>query len=107
MGDPLKMSSVSLEYVRAKVEATENGVQVDPTGGAAEFAFMSDNSEPSGGDWETGSWETDPAGPTYYARILVGPSGDVTLADGKYKVWLRISDNPEIPVRRVGVLTIT
>jgi len=101
------LSSLSTEYIRAEVSATEAGEPVDPTGGAVEFAFKDTDVEPAGGDWKTGEWETDPAvSPVYYARILIGPSGE-TLADGKYNVWLKIANSPEIPVRKIGVLTIT
>lgn len=101
------LSSLSTEYIRVKVVAYESGSQVDPTSKAVTFAFTADSTtEPSGGDWKTGEWETDPAGPVYYARILVGPTGE-TLTDGKYHVWVKIAGSPEIPVRRVGVLTIT
>lgn len=102
----VSLSSLSTEYIRVEVTAYESGALVDPTSKAVSFAFITGSTEPSGGDWKTGEWETDPAGPTYYARILVGPSGE-TLADGRYNVWLKIAGSPEIPVRRVGVLTIT
>ena len=100
----VKLSSLSTEYIRVPVSATENGQPVDPTSSTVEFAFMTDPKlEPT--TWYNGSWET--AGTTYYARILIGSgAGGTALADGKYYVWLRITGSPEIPVRRVGVLEI-
>lgn len=102
------LSSLSTEYIRAEVSAVESGVAVDPTGDTVDFAFMLDggDTEPGGGDWVTGEWETDAAGPTYYARILIGPSGE-TLAEGQHDVWLKITSSPEIPVRKIGVVNIT
>ena len=78
----LSLSSLSTEYIRIEVSATESGAAVDPTGDTVEFAFMT-NAEDEPSSWDTGEWETDPAGPTYYARILVGPSGKV-LSDDRY-----------------------
>lgn len=105
----VSLSSLSNEYIRVQVSATESGAVVDPTGTAPDFAFMDDtaSAEPGGGDWNAGNWETD-AGPPiiYYARILVGSAGQV-VAEGKWDVWIRITSSPEIPVRHIGRLTIT
>jgi hypothetical protein len=104
----LKISSLSKEYVRVPVSATESGQPVDPTGDTVEMAFKT-SGEPSGGDWKAASWETDNSvSPVvYYARCLVGPGGTVTLADGTYDVYVRVTDSPEIPVTNVGKLVVT
>lgn len=104
---PVAFSSLSLEYVRVPVAAEDQGVAVDPTSNVVEFAFetFADDTEPS--SFTAGDWETDPGPPAiYYARILIGPAGTIVLADGKYHIWIKITASPEIPVRRVGVLTI-
>lgn len=40
-------------------------------------------------------------------RLLVGPSGDVTLTPGVYDVRVRISDSTEIPVLSAGSLRVS
>lgn len=82
---------------------------VNPTTDTVEMAFMATDGEPTAPDWKSASWETD-TGPNpdrYYARCLVGPTGTVALVDGRYSVWVRVTDAPEVPIRRVGVLQVT
>lgn len=99
------LSSLSLEYVRAHVRARLDGAVVDPTADVVAFAFLIDaDAEPGALDWVAGSWETDQS--KYYARCLVGP-GFKVLADGDWYVWLKITDTPEIPVRRIGKVSIS
>lgn len=109
MSRPLLQSSLADEYVRVRVSATLEGNLVDPTFDSVQMAFMQAGAEPAGGDWSDAVWEvdqtTDPA--TYFAQCLVGPSADVTLADGEYAIWLKVIDSPESPVRNVGRLVIT
>ena len=100
----ISLSSLSNEYIRVQVEATESGAVVDPTAFAVSFAFETDETEPT--SFNLGNWETDPGPPIkYLARILVGSAG-VVLTDDTYFVWLKIAGSPEIPVRRVGNLII-
>ena len=105
----LAISSLSKEYVRVRVYAETNGVAVNPTADTVEMAFISGDTEPTSPDWKAASWETDTTTEpdTYYARCLVGPGGTVTLADGLYQVWVRVTDSPEIPVKKSGELRIT
>jgi len=97
----MKMLAQSLEFVRVTV-TNPDMVSFDPSGDVVQFAFVSPGKTPT--TWFAGSWDTS-AG-TYDAKILVGPSGTVTLSKGRYDVYLRITDNPEIPVRLAGNLTI-
>ena len=105
----LVLSSLDLEYVRVRVYAETNGVAVDPTADTVEMAFIAGDANPTSPDWKAASWETDsttvPA--TYYARCLVGTGGTVALAAGLYQVWTRITDSPEVPVKKSGQLQIT
>lgn len=105
----LTISSLSKEYVRVRVTAREDGAVVNPTADTVEMAFTASEAEPSGGDWKTAEWETDAntEPDTYYARCLVGPGGTVALTDGTYRVWVKITDSPEIPVKRSGLLIVT
>ena len=100
------MSALSLEYVKVQVTALENGTAIDPTTDIVSMAFPVTNVVPVSGDWKSASWETTPTG-AYYARCLVGPGGTVTLAAGRYDIWIRVSDSPEVPVKQAGQLLIT
>ncbi len=102
MRSPLRISSTSLEYLRSKVTAEENGVVVDPTSSAVQWAFATVGEDPD--TWYAGTWEQD--GTDYYARCLVGPSGTVELTDGKYDAYVKVSIAPEAPVKKVGLLIV-
>lgn len=103
----LQLSSLSTEYVRVPVSAFEDGVEVNPSPLAVEMAFPAYGVEPAGGDWVTAEWEPGAACGGWFARCLVGPAGAVTLANGSYDVWVRVTDSPETPVRKAGPIRIT
>lgn len=106
----INQSALSLEFVAAAVTATSAGVPVNPTGDTVAFAFTTPPARPVSGDWKTGAWDsTQPRTPgnAYIAHCLVGPGGTVTLPAGRYTMWVRITDNPEIPVIPFGLLNIT
>ena len=96
----LTQSAVSTQYIQVEVTALQAGAAYDPTGNAVAIAFVPDASpppDPSGGEWNTASWETD-SGPVYWAQILVGPAnGGVVLAAGSYVAWVRVTASPEVP----------
>ena len=101
----LTISALSTEYVKVPVAATESGVDVNPVTDALEMALMLPGYIPTDDDWFTGSWEVDSG--TYYARVLVGPDGGVaTLSRGLYEVYIKVADNPETVVRRVGAVGV-
>lgn len=104
MSGSIDISVLSREYVKVAVSATEAGSAVDPTNDTVQMAFPVLGTDPISGDWKAATWET--VGTTYYARCLVGPGGTVTLAAGSYNVWVKVTDNPEAPVRRAGVLKV-
>lgn len=103
------ISTLSLEFVRVPVQATVNGELVNISGDFVQMAFPVAGVAPVAGDWKGAGWETDPTVTpnVYYARCLVGPSGSITLAAGMYDVWLKITDNPEAPVRKAGQLRVS
>jgi hypothetical protein len=103
-----EISTASLEYVRVRVAATSAGAAVNPTSDAVSMAFIAGAAAPVSGDWKTASWDTDATTTpvTYRAQCLVGPSGTVTLAAGTYTVWVKVTDSPEVPVRRAGQLRV-
>lgn len=100
----LTISSLSKEYIRVAVSAKESGTAVDPTSDTVTMAFVTTD-EPVSGDFKTASWETDNG--KYYARCLVGPGGTITLSDGLYSVWVKVTDSPEVPVLKAGTLMVT
>ncbi|MEU5043161.1 hypothetical protein [Streptomyces griseorubiginosus] len=100
----------SREYAQASVRASVQGEPYNPTADAVEFAFTAVTAKPTTGDWKTGSWDGTqprPPGNAYIAHCLVGPGGTVELPAGTYTMWIRITDNPEIPVIPFGRLQIT
>ena len=103
-------SALSREFVAVAITAKTAGTSVNPTSDTVEFAFTTVTAQPATGDWKTGSWDgTQPRQPggAYIAHCLVGPGGTVTLPAGTYTMWVRITDNPEIPVIPFGRLQIT
>ena len=99
----------TLEYVRVRVVAKKLGAVVDPTGDTVAIAFTNPGAVPVSGDWKTAAWETDTstAPHTYWAVCLVGTGGAVTLTEGEYSVFVKITDSPEVPVKRApGLLAV-
>jgi len=106
---PLELSRLSRDYIYFNID-TPN----DLTSSQGEATFLLAGELPIEDDWnaadiidEAGSW---------VLRILVGPnSGVVTDSIDltppseiplDYQAWVRITDNPERPVRRPGIVTI-
>jgi hypothetical protein len=112
--DPI--AAISLEFISAGI--TPMLSRADPTGDVVQFAFEAvdppgrlgpPSTSPSAPDWKTGRWLTGSAsGPvtTYVAQCLVGPGGTTTLTPGDWDVWVTFTDNPEIPAKWCGVLTV-
>ena len=83
----------------------------DPLADVLQFAFKPLGTDPGPSDWfgsPTASWVPETLNGQYLAQCLIGPAnGGVALAIGSYVVWLKVVDNPEIPVFQAGVLNIT
>lgn len=104
------LSHLSTEYILIPVAATNAGVPYNPTSDTVQFAFMPTAvQQPVTADWVNGAWETVPTNfiYPYNAKCLVGPTGSTALTTGDYVVYLKITDNPEIPVRACAQLTIS
>lgn len=97
------LSESSTEYVQYTVIALKAGTVIDPTTDAVSFAFTQGTASPTA--WVSGSWDTWPNGNTV-AKVLIGPNG-TTLAPGAWIPWIKITDNPEVPVIELPTLTIT
>jgi len=103
------VSALSTEYLLIPVAATEQGITVNPTTQSVDVAATVQGAEPLSGDWKSAAWEsdtTDADSPVYSARLLIGPAGVLTLTAGVYELWLRVTDNPEVVVRRAQSLWV-
>jgi hypothetical protein len=99
----LRIPRESVEKVQARVYAP-----ADPTGDTVEFSFPAEGSRPT--VWSAGSW--DGSYSNGYATA-VGPTvgftdsaATVELAVGTYLVFVRVTDDPEVPVRQAGAIVI-
>lgn len=103
------ISRLSREYLYTFVK-TPN----DLTSSTAEVAFVDNQIDrPQESDWEDAVLIPNTVGGVagYDIRILIGPGGDKDLTPPTelkidYQKWIRITDNPERPVRRAGVVTV-
>lgn len=75
---------------------------------AVEIAFLPNlEAEPEEVDWRPGSWG-QPAVEGAPAQILIGPgAGAVTLLNGTYAMWVRVTGPIETPVFLAGLVPIT
>lgn len=94
--------AASTEYLHGLVTAS---VTLDTQ--AVEVAFVTpSNAFPTDATaWISAAWIGDP-GTSRNWQILIGPSSTTILASGAYAVWVRVHDEPEIPVRKHDTLTI-
>lgn len=90
------ISRDSKEYLNVAVTPPA-GVTIN--GQAVSIAVVARNATPTAQDFRPGTW----AGTT--ARVLVGP-GELVLAPGVFAVWVKITDNPEVPVLHAGQITV-
>lgn len=104
-------STLDTEYLTYPVSFIIGGVSQNPTGDTVAFAFMPNpaNTDPGVSDWHTGQWITTGTG-TYQAQILLGPANGGLIpapaGPGLWNVWVRITDNPEVPVQMIDLLQL-
>jgi hypothetical protein len=103
----LVISSLSCQYVVVPVTAEDDGSVYNPTSDVVQFAFTAGYGvKPADEDWLTGNWDSNPVQGIYYnAKILIGP-GATVLAPGTYTAWIKVTDNPQIPVKQCGTVVI-
>jgi hypothetical protein len=100
--------STSTEYVWVPVRSEH------PTLGAAnllaygvDVAFVRAG-DPQTGDWQPATWEAAATSDGYYlAKVKVGPAGAVTLDDGAWNVYIRLTTGDQQPVVRAGTVLVT
>ena len=100
----ISQSVLSTQYVGVIIAAEVDGVPYNPTSDVVKFAFIV-TGNPGVSDWHIGVWSTIQLN-QYVAQCLVGPTGGVVLPVGAYTIWVQIVDNPEIPIRAAGTLSI-
>ena len=101
-------SALDTRYLAYPVDYVVGGTIQNPSADPVAFAFMPNppSASPGVSDWHTGSWITTTSG-IYAAQILLGPAnGGYVLPVGTYNVWIRITDNPEVPVEQIDLLQI-
>jgi hypothetical protein len=100
----------STEPVQLRVKATELGADYNPTADPVYISILPDGAAepaPSSSAWNAATWETDP-GPSYWASILVGPlNGGISLTPGTYVCYVKVTDNPAVPIRPGAYLIIS
>ncbi len=109
MGMPVTQLASSLAYVDVSITATApSGYPYNPSADAVHFAFINQVSprDPVSGDFVPGVWGGPLIGSKINASCLVGPGGAITLAAGTYQIYVKITDNPEVPVLQSDILTI-
>lgn len=109
--DSIGISHLSLQYIGVPVKAvTPAGAAYNPTADPVQMAFMPTATQvPQTSDWQVATWAamTGNLLYPYAAYCLVGPGGTINPGIGTYVVYLRITDNPEVPVLIAGQLQIS
>jgi hypothetical protein len=100
----MMLAAASTEYIRVPVTATEAGEPVDITGDTVALGFTDSWNSDAPAEWHPATWET--INDVHTARLLIGPGTDVALTAGAWDVWVKVTDNPETPVLKAGVLRI-
>lgn len=104
----ISISHLSLEYVSVPVvTVTLAGAPYNPTADPVYLAFMPTPTQvPQPGDWQIALWSTVTTNVLYpySASCLVGPGGTIQLGIGTYVMYVKITDNPEIPIKQAPLL---
>jgi hypothetical protein len=104
------ISALSRQYVGIPVKTTTlTGSAYNPTADTVQMAFMPTATQvPQLSDWQAAIWAAVPGNLIfpYAAYCLIGPGGTINPGIGRYAVYLKVTDNPEIPVDVIGYLEI-
>jgi hypothetical protein len=101
----VRLEKESIEQMETTVTST-----VDPTDDVVSWSFPVKGARPTA--WTAGTWKADATGVAGSFRAVsvsptVGATGaTVVLAAGTYDAYLKITDNPEVPVRRIGLVRV-
>lgn len=103
-----RMSSQSVDFLTAWVDSTRGGAVegVSLSSQPVAIAFTAVGHDPDvTTTWRSATW-FGTAGVARGAGILIGPGTSHVIAEGKYEVYVKVTDNPTIPVGHAGRLTI-
>jgi len=100
--------SLDLLLIPVTVVVPEAG-NPDPSTDVVQFQLVNGGlpirKRPDDDGWVNGYWITRESG-TILAAISVGPGGSLTPAPGRWAIWVRVVDNPSVPVAAVDQLII-
>lgn len=98
----VQIPAVSKEYLHGTITAS-----VDLDEQTIEVAALSKGTAAPDDDttWIAATWTGD-AGKSRVWELLIGPGTSMALQPGSYVVWARVTDTPEVPVRKHDTLTI-
>ena len=102
-----RFSVATKEQCRVQVFAKAAGVEVDPTAAPVFLGFTQHAGPPVSGDFVSGEWDGDPT--RHVAQTLIGGPGTGAtkeLTAGRYHVWIKITDSPEVPVILSGTVVM-
>jgi hypothetical protein len=98
-----RIPSESVEFLSAWVDS---GGEATLSSQPVAIALTAERQDPDDDTtWLTASW-TGTADTARAAAILIGPGTSHEIAEGRYEVWVRVVDNPEVPIVHAGRLTI-
>ena len=100
----MRLEKESIEQMETTVTST-----VDPTEDVVSWSFPLHGVRPT--VWHAGTWQTATGSAGAYSAVAVSPTvgatgATVVLTAGTYGVYLKITDNPEVPVRRIGPMVV-
>jgi hypothetical protein len=75
---------------------TPPGSSVDDDALQIAVVDASDRS-PAAPDWQTPTLIERPTSTTILVWLLIGPAGGVVLQPGRYRIWVKVTDVPEVP----------
>jgi hypothetical protein len=86
------------------------GANPDPSLDVVEFQLvlggLPARAQPKDDAWVAGFWINPPTTPLL-ACISCGPGGSLTPAEGRWAIWIKVHDNPTVPVVAVDQIIIT
>lgn len=97
---PIEYQLGSEEFVRAEVTSKlRTGAQLAAL--PVEVARVPAGTKPTSGDWGAGAWEANPGNNKAVARRLF------TYDElGRFDIYTRHTDNPEVPIKLAGSILV-
>jgi hypothetical protein len=100
---PAEMHHTSREYLHVPVTAPVGVVLATQV---VSISLVEYGADPGG--YQAAAWDSaQAAGRERDAVLLIGAGTTLAETAGDYSVWVKVTDNPEIPVQHAGLLRIT